>query len=341
MAARINQAAPHPVQDLPTTDKHYPPQTAFFYFQLSIFWFALSFLWAGMITIVIQNLVAQMTGNQKDLYLGWTLAIGAFVSTIIGLLAGTLSDRSRWKMGKRRPYMIVGTLCVLPALFWLAHVHSIPALMVDFCLIQFWTTLATSPYQALVPDLVPKERQGTASAYMGMGSLLGQLGGLILCGLLITKPGGLAQIMYTLMILLTGAMLFTVWRVPEVSAASPSEGTGSSQLLQAVRDSFRFNAREHPDFFRLIASRFIINMGFYSATEFLLYYVQDSLHTPQPKATAIVTRIFVITTVSGLLGNFPAGILSDRISKKKVVYASTILTGVAALVFLLTTSITV
>jgi len=315
----------------------YPEQSARLYFDLSVFWFALSFLWAGMITIVIQTLVKQMAGSQKDLYLGWTLAVGAFISTGVVIITGTMSDRSRWKMGKRRPYMIAGAALSAPALLWLAAVGSIPMLIIDFCLIQLWVNVATSPFQAMIPDMVPKERQGVASAYMGMASLLGQLGGLILCGLLITRPGGLWMIVLTLAGLLLAAMLYSVARLPESSAAenpAPRVGLGG-----ALVESFRVNPREHPDFFRLIGSRFVINMGFYTATEFLLYYVSDTLRAPHPVDT--VTRIFVITTISGLFGTFPAGKLSDRMSKKVVIYASAAITGVAALIFLLTSSIEV
>ena len=315
----------------------YPAQSARLYFDLSVFWFALSFLWAGMITIVIQTLVKEMAGSKKDLYLGWTLAIGAFISTVIVIIVGTMSDRSRWSMGRRRPYMIAGSLLSAPALLWLAVVGSIPLLILDFCLIQLWVNVATSPYQAMIPDMVPRERQGTACGYMGMASLLGQLGGLILCGLLITRAGGLWMIVIVLSALLVATMLYSVLRLPERSAASnPAPQIGLGETLV---ESFRVNPREHPDFFRLIASRFIINMGFYTATEFLLYYVSDTLRAPRPVDT--VTEIFVITTVSGMLGTFPAGKLSDRVSKKLVVYISAAITSVAALIFLLTSSIEV
>jgi len=315
----------------------YPGQSARLYFDLSVFWFALAFLWAGMITIVIQTLVKQMAGAQKDLWLGWTLAAGALISTVVVIVVGTMSDRSRWMIGRRRPYMIVGSILSVPALLWLARVGSIPVLILDFCLIQFWVNVATSPYQAMIPDMVPKERQGTASAYMGMASLLGQLGGLILCGMLIMRPGGLGTIMTTLSVLLVGTMAYSVWRLPEPSAAAnPAPRIG---LRETLMESFRVSPREHADFFRLIGSRFVINMGFYTATEFLLYYVTDTLHAAKPVET--VTQIFVITTISGLIGNIPGGVLSDRISKKRVVYASTAITAVAALVFLLTSSIRV
>ena len=329
----INKVA----EALPRAEAEYPAQSVRLYFDLSVFWFTLSFLWAGTITIIIQTLVKEMAGEKKDLYLGWTLAIGALVSTVVVIITGTMSDRSRWKMGRRRPYIIIGTILSVPVLVWLAFVKSIPVLILDFCLIQLWVNVATSPYQALIPDMVPKGRQGTASAYMGMSSLLGQLGGLISCGMLIARPNGLLIITLLFSALMLATMLYTFFRVPEQSAASnPAPRIG---LIETLLESFRVKIREHPDFFRLIASRFVINMGFYTATEFLLYYVADTLHAPKPVDT--VTVIFVITTISGLLGNFPAGILSDRISKKRVIYASAAITSVAALIFVLSNSILV
>jgi MFS family permease len=332
------QAQPSQSETPTSGARVYPPQTARLYFDLSVFWFALTFIWAGMITIVIQQLVLEMVGDRrKDVYLGWTLAIGAVVSTVVVIVVGAASDRSRWSMGRRRPYIVGGTILSVPVLLWLAHVRSIPLLICDFCLIQLWVNVATSPYQALIPDLVPRERQGTASAHMGMSSLLGQLGGLILCGSLMQRPGGLTAITIIFSALLVGTMVYTARRVREASAAgNPAPQLG---LAGTVAESFRVSPKEYPDFFRLIASRFVINMGFYTATEFLYYYVRDTLRAPNPMAT--VTLIFVITTVSGLIGNFPAGILSDRVSKKLVIYISTSITAVAALVFLLTSSIPV
>jgi MFS family permease len=320
----------------PPSDKPYPPQTARFYLELSVYWFALSFLWAGMITIVIQTLVEQMAGARKDLLLGWTLGVGALVSTVAVLIAGALSDRSRFRMGKRRPFIVIGTLLAVPPLLWMGHVRTLPALFAAFCLVQWWVNLGTSPYQALVPDLVPRRKQGTASAFLGMGSLLGQMGGLVLCSALIARPGGVALIMRALAAMLVAAMAYTVWRIPE----SPPAPAGARLSLGATLvDAFRVSPRAYPDFFRLVVSRFAINVGFYTATTFMLYYVTDTLRAPNP--TRAVTVLFLVSTVAALAGNFPAGILSDRISKKAVLYASAALTAAGALVFLFTSAMPV
>ncbi len=52
------------------SDNMYPKQNWRLYLDLSIFWFALSFLWAGMITIVMQTLVARMAGQSGRLGAG-------------------------------------------------------------------------------------------------------------------------------------------------------------------------------------------------------------------------------------------------------------------------------
>jgi MFS family permease len=104
-------------------------------------------------------------------------------------------------------------------------------------------------------------------------------------------------------------------------------------------DAFRVSPRAYPDFFRLVVSRFAINLGFYTATTFLFDYVSDTLRAADPARA--VTTLFLVSTVAALIGNFPAGVLSDRVSKKKVLYASAALTAAGALVFLLTSSLRV
>jgi MFS family permease len=65
--------------------------------------------------------------------------------------------------------------------------------------------------------------------------------------------------------------------------------------------------------------------------------VIDTLRADDPRL--VFTLIMLITTVSGLAGNFPAGVLSDRVSKKAVIYVSNAITSAAVLGFLLTSQV--
>ncbi len=315
----------------------YPPQGTGLYLNLSVLWLAITGLWAALVTIVVQTLVARLAPLHKDLVLGCILAAGAVVSTVVCIVVGAASDHARWRWGRRRPYVLAGSLLALPCLVWLPRAQSVAELALAFCLTQLLVNAATAPYQAMLPDMVPPQRQGIASAWMGLTSLLGQLGGLVLAGWLVPVPGGLALLGVVLAVLLAAAAGYTVARLPERSAVdNPAPRLRPRALL---REAFRFRAGEHPDFFRLVLSRFVINLGFFTCTGFLLYYVSDALAAPEPVRT--VTTIFVISTVAGLFGNFPAGWLADRRSKKSLVYVAIGLTAAAALIFLATSAVPV
>ena len=319
----------------------YPPQTWRLYVNLSAYWFALSLLWAGIITIVMQNMVQAIVGDKaKDLCLGWTLGGGAAVSTVICLVVGSLSDRTAHPRHRRKAYLLWGTLASVPALALLATAHSIPMLVLAFCMLQLTANVATSPYQAMVPDLVPRDKQGLASAYLGVGSIAGTLAGLMLCGMLYDRPGGrgLHTVCALLAAVLVGTMLHAYRRLPDTP---PRGEPQTGPLSDAIASGFRLRPSENPSFYWLIASRFAINLGFYSVTEFLSYYLSDTLRVPPADHQRVLTIVMLAATGSGLIGNWPAGVLSDRTSKKQVVRGAMAITSAAALVFILTTSVQV
>src|SRR5919202_576102 len=80
-------------------------------FFVSCFWLAYNVHWGALIAIVIPNQIATIVGDaNKEFYNGLIPPLGAIVSLVITPVAGALSDRSRSRFGRRRPYMVVGTL---------------------------------------------------------------------------------------------------------------------------------------------------------------------------------------------------------------------------------------
>src|SRR5947209_11625625 len=81
---------------------------------ISIFWLALNFHWAALGIIILPSQVFKLVGDaQKGEALAFVLVPGAFVSLFANPLFGLLSDRTHgWlaAWGKRRPYILIGTL---------------------------------------------------------------------------------------------------------------------------------------------------------------------------------------------------------------------------------------
>lgn len=314
------------------------------YLSMSVLWLALSLHWGALLGIVLQNRVAAFVpADRQGTYLAALLGIGAFISTVLQLAIGTLSDRSTHGWGRRRPYIFWGVLLNTIPLLYFAWARSFGGLLLAFIGVQICLNIANGPYQALIPDLVPRDRHGRASAYMGLMTLIGQAMGLALPGLLVgsnpvllkswSQTDRLFLVTGALAVAMLIAMAITVTRVRERRwQPDPTAPSHSWREMFAIRPS------EYPDFSWLIVSRFFINLGFYTATAFLLFYVRDSLGMGN-QAERYTFGIMGISTIAGLLGNWPAGVLSDRISKKRVIYFSCGITMLAALVFLLTRSI--
>ena len=314
------------------------------YFHLSLLWFALSFHWAALLAIILPQLVEGFVPPEvKGAYAALLFATGALVSTFVQMYVGWRSDHSSHPLGRRRPFIAAGLLLNLIPLLLLPFVHSFAALLLVFLGIQVFLNIANGPYQALIPDLVPRHRHGVASAYMGLNTILGQAGGLALAGLF-TGPRSLllpalspqsrlllVVVAIAAVLLLTGSL--TIWRIGE----QPIPPRDRVSFLRSLKLMFDLRLRRHVSFLWLLVSRFFINMGFYTATFFLRFYIKDTLHTGA-RAEFFTFLIMGIATVAALAGNWPAGLVADRASKKRVIYVSCALTGLAALVFLFTDS---
>jgi predicted MFS family arabinose efflux permease len=223
--------------------------------------------------------------------------------------------------------------------------------MFAFVLIQLLLNTATGPFQAIIPDRVPREHQGKASGWMGVWQLIGQIIGLILPGLLLTpmivnlllkslgKPPLLdtaAISLGTLLICAVSAAVLLVclfFNAP-LLIQKPLPRQNAKPISEALRDALDLGLKNYPDFAWLLASRAIINLGIYAAINFLRYYVSDELRPPFPTALAVMF-IALAVTLGGVVSTLVAGKLADKVSKRVVIYYSCGFAALAALGFCL------
>jgi len=141
--------------------------------------------------------------------------------------------------------------------------------------------------------------------------------------------------MVTIAVLMVIFLSQTLWNVKE----TPLDPKERRPLGEVMASSFDIRSREYPDFFQLLYSRFMINLGFYTALEFLPKYFQDSLGLGKVQGENAMATLTIIFIVGSLISTFPAGVLADRASKKLVVYITCGLSIVATIVFCLLRSL--
>ncbi|MDZ4158379.1 MAG: MFS transporter, partial [Anaerolineaceae bacterium] len=124
-----------------------------------------------MTPLVIPLLVQQFVGEQnKGAYFGqlrlWTLMTALLVQALIG----TVSDRSTHPWGKRRPFILAGTMGVVVVLVLVGFVAGLEgmsgywALFTLVILQMVFANTAHGALQGLIPDLAPDQLRGRFSS---------------------------------------------------------------------------------------------------------------------------------------------------------------------------------
>jgi MFS family permease len=172
------------------------------YLTVNLFWLGLNIRNNAVGALFMPYLVdAFVRGEVKNTALGAMRTAGLIIAMLVQPAAGLLSDRSTSHFGRRRPFIFVGVLLDLVFLAAIGLAQNYWALLIAVLLLQFSSNVSHGPLQGLIPDLVPEDERGRASAVKAIMELLP----LILIAFTIAKLMGAGQVGWA--IAATGASL--------------------------------------------------------------------------------------------------------------------------------------
>ncbi|MBI3739060.1 MAG: MFS transporter [Chloroflexi bacterium] len=312
---------------------------------MSLYWFGTSAHWAAILIITLPKQAFLIGGDAvKGQTLGIVLLIGAFVSMVVAPLFGALSDRVITRWGRRRPWIVVGTLMNVVGIFGLIYfprandMSSLPLFIVAFMWVELWNNVATAPFSALIPDVVPPDQRGSASGWYGLMSMLGNAVGAVAFTFMFTHNGvtNLTAIYYAVAGALIFGMLGTVLFVKEPPVTQKLPPFRWGEFFRGVMEPLR----DH-DFRWVFWTRFLMVMGTFTVQEFLQYFMRDVVKdfslfgkviasNAETAASFFLAGLLLGAIVSSLL----AGVLSDRFGRKFMVYVSSALQAIVPIIFI-------
>ena len=342
------QAAEHNPSDpiIPVDPRR--PLTAWQQAALSLYWFATSAHWTAILIILLPLQAKAIGGDEhKGATLGAIVLVGALASMVVAPFFGAWSDRFTSRWGRRKPFLVFGTLGNIVGLLAFAFLHAAPGALLAFMLVFIWVeilnNLATAPYNALIPDVVLPRQRGSASGWMGLMTMLGNfVGGLF--GLVIGTrflPGPPAAYIALAVIMLLG-MAGTVLLVQEPPAPK-AKPFHLGEFTRGLIEPFRAK-----DFFWVFFTRLLVFLGIFTVQEFLQFYFRDMVAGGQETfpyrffgrvlaTNAHSATTFFVTTllIGAIISSLMAGVLSDKYGRKAMVYLSGLLQGVVVIFILL------
>ena len=132
--------------------------------------------------------------GRQNTALGVISTAGLIIAMLVQPAAGLLSDRSTSRFGRRRPFIFVGVLFDIVFLVAIGLSGSYWMLLVATLLIQFSANVSHGPLQGLIPDLVPEDQRGRASAVKAVLELVP----IVLVGFTIAQLVGRGHLMWAI-----------------------------------------------------------------------------------------------------------------------------------------------
>jgi Na+/melibiose symporter-like transporter len=289
------------------------------YARITIFGLAMTALWSSLHSIILPLRIADfIPAGKQATYLGLLTVTGLLLAIVVQPIAGAISDRSGFRLGRRRPYILIGAIATLSFLPGIGIAGSWAALFAIYYLLQISANTALGPYLAFIPDLVPEEKRGLASGVKGLLEIAGAGVSIWLIGKLmnnyyISKESWWLWLSLGILgIIFLSTMVATVVTVKE----RPGVGGARLALLPTLYKSFRIDVKVSPDFIRFVLCRlfFIIPLTAFQA--FGLYFFRDYLGAANP--AAVMGKFTLISSLCMVGMVYPSGFLSDRFGRRPI-----------------------
>lgn len=292
-------------------------------------------VYAGFIVILVPDQIARIDEQNKVANLAVVMTASSIATIIIHPLIGALSDRTRSRLGRRAPWMLLGGATGALFTVLLAGAGSIWAVCLYWVLMMLCVNSVATVGSAIVPDRFAKERLGVASAVVALGIFVGMGAGVALAGFAVNSIGiGYAAFGIGFLIV---CVLFVVFNREFSSREMPREPFS----WRAFFASFWVSPRRYPDFWWAFAGRFFLILAYQSVQSYLLYILRDYIGLSDAESTGVSTLITAVMLVGALVTTYFCGRISDRTGRRKIfVFVSSLIMAVSLLIPLLLPSLT-
>ncbi|GAA5039742.1 MFS transporter [Thermocatellispora tengchongensis] len=245
--------------------------------------------------------------------LGYVTGTAQAVYLVLSPLLGLWSDRTRSRLGRRRPFMIAGLLLGLTALVGIAFAPNLLLVGAGWMLAMLGWATAAQAILNVQADRIPEEQRGRISGFTGLTGQIAPIAGIGIASavtgntfLVFVLPG------------LIGAVLLAVFLV--VGKEDDTRGAVHPAAVspRTLASSYVFNPRKHPDFGWNWLGRLVFFMGLYFNTTFATFFYAQRLDLPVREVAGAVAVIGVVGVAAAALGAIGGGFLSDKLRRRRL-----------------------
>lgn len=320
-----NESAVADVTALDEDDRPKVSKTFITLLAVGLFGTYLAFVTPIAISLAFQ---VRVLAPENPEYLGILLGLGSLAALLVGPLGGQLSDRTRSRFGRRRPWLVGGILVGLVGLSIMAFGPSVLVLGIGWAIAQIGLSQATNIFTTIQADKLPASQRGKVGAITGFATMVAPVFGAMFGGMVATQP--------IILFLGPGAAALVLVLVFVLYYKDPdSRGLSFDEPLRVttVLAKYVYNPRKYPDFSWNWLGRFLFFFGLTLNTSYTAYFFAQRLGIPVLEIGGTVATVGGIGILGTIAGVFFGGFLSDKLRRRKpFVLGSGVLFGIGALI---------
>lgn len=295
--------------------------------------------------------------NEVQYLVGIVMALDNLAALIMLPIFGSLSDKTHTKIGKRMPYILIGTFCcaiAFPFIPILFHYHNLIGTISVMAIVVFFAMMYRNPAVALMPDITPKPLRSRAN---GIINIMGYLGGACatLVGMIfvlskyltgwensstsiwvIEAPFLIASI---LMIISALVLFFFINENKIEKEVAPEMELG--ERLAAVETSVEEDDKKPMSkvnkimLLLILGAEFLWFMADNGIGTFMSIYVEKYLHS----STGALSMCILVGGFGSVIGFAAGGFIASKIGRKWTICGGLSLTAIALMIWVIISNV--
>ncbi|MEU9955123.1 MFS transporter [Streptomyces sp. NPDC050982] len=237
-------------------------------------------------------------------------ALAGLVSLLALPVCGALCDRSRSRFGRRRLWLAGGALWFAAGLAITGEQTTVTGMTLAWSASMLGLSAATAGLTAMIADRVPVGQRGLVSSSIYGPQALGVVTGIALVSVFALSPASGYLVIAALLIV---CILPFLARFRDTSY--DAEPALSLRTLLASMGRSLGNR----DFAWAFGGRLLVNLANSLGVCYTLYFLTDDLKVPDPAGSLLACTALYL--VAGVLASSVAGVLSDRLGRRRIFVA--------------------
>lgn len=302
-------------------------------FLIGLAFMSISSFWQVYDNII--PLIMKNTFGLGETITGVIMALDNVLALFLLPIFGSISDKVDTKLGKRTPFIVVGT--VLAVTFMLVLPFADKAVNLPLFVGALFGVLVSmglyrSPAVALMPDLTPNHLRSKANAVINLLGAVGGVYSLVMIKVLVGKGDrpSYVPLFMSIAIFMVVSIIVLVSTIREKKLAAQLKAEEAAE--KAVTKEVVNDTKEEP-VKTVLAPEVKRSMIFMLMSIFFWFTAYNAVTTAFSRYTSVVWKLegggfadcLMVATVAAICSYIPIGFLASRIGRKKTIMGGVVL----------------